>query len=1057
MQRAMHYIVYFGIPLLISLLYELGTKSIPNRLDPAQAPKSRFGLVPYVNWVTDFLSDDLPPAIRSDVRLFFYNYDSYWERAAVYTRLQTLGNDLLEHILNSRVSEAERGRGLIFVGYSYGGLVIKQALVHRKVNQRLSHIAENTKAILFLGTPHRGSSFGWWGWLKAKILVPKGSNPLILANLGYDSLPLLDLHRDFEGAVPDSLRVINFFEQRPVCVTEQSATYGALPRVENLGLPVNHYQLNKFASRNEHYHRLLSKIVDIATASVKPVKRHYIVPVDPVHSYIQRDGLWKELETKLQIRHEAASIPYAVAIHRLGGAGKSQLAMKYAESNKDRYNVILWIDATDERTVRSSFRRCLTELELPVVQNERQGSALRDDEAIQSVLRWLRSRTHPTDGWLVIFDNADDLSWGIREIIPKGSQGRVIITSQDERSRMLIPGGCEQIHVGVMSPQEGTALLLRHLGLDVESAPAKVQVRCGEVVQKLGHLALAIDLAGAYIGNDPVPEAALVQYLADYNLHRDELLKMDAFQGLLATEKTVWTVWDTTLEKLTRSHPNLQPGFLLTFLAHFKGTVIQDEIFRLAALSIPRLDSPLTNEIPTQLGRYLSLVGEEWDSFEYRQGRDLLIRYSLLQRVEGDWPGVTMHKLVQWRAIRSETSHPWQWWHMVFISAAGHQVMEEDHRPEFRRHLVAQLVHACTDCREEDTEQGQFYLALLGRIYHAEGRWEEAEKLLTRAVESYKVSLGPYNHNTLVSMSYLASTYENQGRWGEAEKLQLHVVETYKATLGAGHTSTIAGMAQLALIYKSQARWQEAEKLEVQVIQAYKVKLGADHPSTLTGIANLALTLWYQGRWQEAEGLEVQVLESQKATLGPHHPDTLQSMNNLASILTDLRRCQEAEELLIHAIEGYTMKLGPDHRDTLASINNLASVYLQQGRWDEAEGPLRQVAEAYKVKYWSNHHDTITSLNNLALTYQALGRLDEAEELQVQVLEACKITLRPDHPHTLHTMSSVAHVWKLQGRHGDALALLKECFYKRQGVLGPDHPHTLATSSMLEKWAAFQY
>jgi len=643
----------------------------------------------------------------------------------------------------------------------------------------------------------------------------------------------------------------------------------------------------------------------------------------------------------------------------------------------------------------------LTELELPVVQNERQGSALRDDEAIQSVLRWLRSRTHPTDGWLVIFDNADDLSWGIREIIPKGSQGRVIITSQDERSRMLIPGGCERIHVDVMSPQEGTALLLRHLALDVKSASKKVQVRCGEVAQQLGYLALAIDLAGAYIGNDQAPEAALIQYLADYNLHRDELLKMDGFQGLLATEKTVWTVWDTTLEKITRNHPNLQPGFLLTFLAHFKGTTIPDETFRFAALSIPLFDSRLTNELPTQLRRYLSLVGEEWDSFEYRQSRDLLIRYNLLQRVEGDLPGVTMHKLVQWRAMRSETSHPWPWWHMVFISVAYLQLIEEDDRPEFRRHLVVQLVNARTDYYVGSTEQVQFELALLGRIYHAESRWEEAEKLLTQAVERYKISLGPRNHNTLISMVYLASTYENQGRWGEAEKLQLQVVETYKATLGADDTNTIASMAQLALIYKRQARWQEAEKLEVQVIKAYKAKLGADHPSTLTGIVHLALTLWHQGRWQEAEGLEVQVLESLKATLGPHHPDTLQSMNNLATTLTDLRRYQEAEELLIHAIEGYTMKLGPGHRNTLASIDNLASVYFIQGRWDEAEGPLMLVAEAYMAKYGINHQDTIASLNNLALTYQMLGRLDKAEWLQMVVLEACKITLGPDHPHTL--------------------------------------------------------
>jgi hypothetical protein len=53
---------------------------------------------PFVNWVSDFLPDDFPPVIRGDVRLFFYNYDSYWKRDAVHTRLTSLGNELLEHI-----------------------------------------------------------------------------------------------------------------------------------------------------------------------------------------------------------------------------------------------------------------------------------------------------------------------------------------------------------------------------------------------------------------------------------------------------------------------------------------------------------------------------------------------------------------------------------------------------------------------------------------------------------------------------------------------------------------------------------------------------------------------------------------------------------------------------------------------------------------------------------------------------------------------------------------------------------------------------------------------
>lgn len=51
-----------------------------------------------MNWVSDFLPNDLPTAIRKDTRIFFYNYDSYWKRDAVQTRLWNLGNGLLEHI-----------------------------------------------------------------------------------------------------------------------------------------------------------------------------------------------------------------------------------------------------------------------------------------------------------------------------------------------------------------------------------------------------------------------------------------------------------------------------------------------------------------------------------------------------------------------------------------------------------------------------------------------------------------------------------------------------------------------------------------------------------------------------------------------------------------------------------------------------------------------------------------------------------------------------------------------------------------------------------------------
>lgn len=132
-----------------------------------------------------------------------------------------------------------------------------------------------------------------------------------------------------------------------------------------MGLPVNHYGLNKFESRSESYNSILSKLVKLVTPLLKPAKHYYDVLVEIVQTFIQRDQVWEELEEKLQIRYDKASVLYAVTLHGLGGAGKSQLALKYAESNTDRYNPILWIDITSEQTVRSSFIRCAINLGLP--------------------------------------------------------------------------------------------------------------------------------------------------------------------------------------------------------------------------------------------------------------------------------------------------------------------------------------------------------------------------------------------------------------------------------------------------------------------------------------------------------------------------------------------------------------------------------------------------------------------------------------------------------------------------------------------------------------------
>ena len=731
--------------------------------------------------------------------------------------------------------------------------------------------------------------------------------------------------------------------------------------------------------------------------------------------------------------------------------------MKYVEEYRDSYDPVLWIDAKGPEAVRSSFERCADEMQLHVDSTPTTGTELADSRIIQAVLRSLRARKSSDKKWLVVVDNADDVSWGLRTVFPQAGWGSLIITSQDSQACRLIPK-CEELRVDIMGPLEARAVLLQHLQWKSDSIPSHVQRRCDEIVKRLGYLALAVDLAGAYIGNEADQETALAQYLADYGKHQDDLLQRDYFRGLSETNKTVWTVWDKTLDRIQDLEPKASPHLLLAFFARFRGSIVQDELLRLASLGLPILKELFGEEnefLPTWMEAWIELNEDQWDSFYYRVARDLLIRYSLLQRADGEWPTVTMHSLVQWRAMKCEKDRPWDFWHLIFIAAVCIQSNKESAKPHFRRHIIPQILKGSTlkmAARGFDENQKGFIESNIGLVYHDEGRSKEAEELFKQVMEMKKRGLGEEHPDTLTSIVNLASTYRKQGRWKVAEELFEQVIEMRKRVLGEKHPETLTSMAYLASTYWDQGRWKEAEELEVQVMKMRKRVLGEEHPETLTDMANLASTYRDQGRWKEAEELKVQVMEMRKRVLGEEHPETLTSIANLASTYRDQGRWKEAEELEVQVMEIRKRVLGEEHPETLTSIANLASTYRDQGRWKEAEELKMQVIEMSKRVLGEEHSDTLTSIGNLALIYWDQGRWKEAEELEMQVMKTRKRVLGEEHPSTLSSMANLAFTFKSQSRSKEAISLMKICFKLRNQILGPTHPDTETSLEALNKW-----
>ncbi|KAL9049000.1 MAG: hypothetical protein Q9162_007442, partial [Coniocarpon cinnabarinum] len=403
------------------------------------------------------------------------------------------------------------------------------------------------------------------------------------------------------------------------------------------------------------------------------------------------------------------------------------------------------------------FTEIADTLQLPR-SNENMHEPVWDTNAVRNVLRWLKEA--PLGRWLVIVDSIDDPEWGVRNLIPVSTKGTVIITSQLQNANTLFPKGSEILEVYTMNDAEAKTLLLR----DIETPTLADEERQAsqEIVELLGNLPLAVDLARAVITNSRHRERAVRGYLNDLQYRKDIVLKKTGLKGLTQYQKTLSNVWDISI-KAVQTH-SFSAANLLKFLSFLDPYAVQDEMWRLASQGLQELrEDGLVdnNNFPKWLEALLRHNGSWCDSL-YEDDLRWLQTYSLVRPLTGEWSGVSMHRLVQWRSqdeILRDEYKSWTMWTILFQAAVSIRLLEEAF--EFRRHMIVHL-----NCLQQLplTSTIDEYNWIFGRLYADEGWWDEAEKLQVDVMEKRTAKLGPDHPNTLRSMANLASTYWKQGR-----------------------------------------------------------------------------------------------------------------------------------------------------------------------------------------------------------------------------------------------------------------------------------------------------
>lgn len=622
----------------------------------------------------------------------------------------------------------------------------------------------------------------------------------------------------------------------------------------------------------------------------------------------------------------------------LGGSGKSTIALAVARDVRRIGLSTWWIPVSDAASVTSALMGLARKLGAP------------DGEVAEA----LAGRANPADvlwscledapGWMLVFDNADDL-----DVLTVGGRlagegagwlrpttaGLVLVTSRLTDSQAW---GSARVHrIDPLGESDG-GQALRDLspgsGGDDEAAALS---------RRLGGLPLALHQAGAYLASPFATQRTFEAYGRALEERFAQLLGRGDEERVRVTG-----TWELSLAALAVQGRPQSRGLLRVLSCFAAATPVPPNLVDASALAdfaggLTEAEEGLAGLLATGLiearssgGRPSIVVHPLVAEMTRRQaGGDQDVALTEAVRLLGVATGrleiEAQTERPAWRALLPHL----QFLLILYPAAAG--VLPAGLAESAARASAAlswtgsfpaalQVADAALARMADEDPDSEGVLAVkfrraiacryLGRLDVAVSAFEEVLAARTRA-------LGPDHPDTLTAWHYWASTIADQGHFASSESALRQVLMKKLEVLGPEHASTLATRHSIAAVLGRRGMPGRAEAESRLVLAARRRILGNEHPSTLATFHDVARYMREEGRIAEAEAAFREVLEARSRVLEPDHPRTLDTCHEIALILARQGDIAAARAMLDQVRLARTRVLGPGHPDTLLTVVEL--------------------------------------------------------------------------------------------------------------------------------------
>ena len=220
--------------------------------------------------------------------------------------------------------------------------------------------------------------------------------------------------------------------------------------------------------------------------------------------------------------------PRIAVVYGLGGSGKTQFCLRYAERHRSEYWGVFWIDASTRSNAESGYASI--------------GLDAGKGATFSAGKYWLSRRKMP---WLLVLDNADDPELEIADFFPAGTTGHILISTRNPN--VIDHANAGSFRFRGMDPEEGVELLLKsaYPKGQPEGQEQEQQRFANDIAAELGYLAIALDQAGHTIRRKIY---TLERYLYSYLGYRHRLLNSPA--PVKSLEANVITTWEIPFRQI---------------------------------------------------------------------------------------------------------------------------------------------------------------------------------------------------------------------------------------------------------------------------------------------------------------------------------------------------------------------------------------------------------------------------------------------------------------------------------------------------------------------------